>query len=266
MLKKLIVASLISMPSFAVTLKPIELDGSVSQKIEKYVARNSQSVTYFKAQHDLVGVGVVSNDYRKNVFYTNETGDFLLSGVLIDTQSTDNLTAKYADALQVDLGDLPQKLKDLPGVEQGTGDNEVYAVIDVNCGYCHRMWNQMQSLLSDPNSNVKVKWITVGFLGKQSVEVAQQIYGTTDSSEAYAFLSSSMNRQPVTTDSNLRVQGKDKADAVMQFMQEHSFSGVPLVVSKISDTWNMSPGMPSADFFTKLVSPKLEQPDESLSE
>lgn len=266
MKKALLALSMFSMTTLASVLPPVSLEKEVENKIESFVGANAQSITYFKAQHDLVGIGLVTKDYRKNVFYTNHSGDFLLSGVLIDTESADNLTTIYSESLDVDLGDIPTKLTELSGLEQGDGDNEIYAVIDINCGYCHKMWNQMQTLLNDPNNNVKVKWITVGFMGRQSVEVSQQIHGMDDKDAAFQLLSKSMSRQAVATTPETRVLGKEQSDNINSFMRDNKFGGVPLVVSKVDGTWNLSPGIPSQKFFQALVDTPQAQSNESVSD
>jgi len=232
--------SLLSFTSMAVEF--FEPKPEFKTKVDKLVASNAKSIKYFKADHGLTGIGIVTPQYRKMVFYTNDNADYIISGVLIDTESVENLTNKYSADLEVDLTDIRKDLSSLNGITQGEGQDEIYAVVDVNCGYCHKLWAQIQSIYNDnPGANLKVHWIPVGFLGADSLSKAQSIASETDNKSAFNMLKSGMARQPINISPELKLVGQERLKVNDGFMRKHRFGGVPLVVSKIDGRWDINP-------------------------
>ena len=99
--------------------------------------------------------------------YTDETGNHLLQGNLIDTRTRTDLTQARIDKLsQVDFATLP--LKDAVVVKQGTGARKLVVFADPNCGYCKRLEKDLLALkdvtiytflfpILGPDSTVKSK-------------------------------------------------------------------------------------------------------------
>jgi thiol:disulfide interchange protein DsbC len=70
-----------------------------------------------------------------DIFYTDEQGNFLLQGQLIDVKARRNLTEERVDKLsQVDFDKLP--LKDAFKIVRGNGKRRLAVFEDPNCGYC----------------------------------------------------------------------------------------------------------------------------------
>jgi protein-disulfide isomerase len=224
------------------------------EKVEQIVAKNADKIQYFKADFGLVGIGVISKNYRKMVFYTNDNVDFLFSGVLLDAKKMANLSNENANELDMDLSGIVSQVSQLNGIEQGTDDgDEIYAVIDVNCGYCHKTWEQIQAIYSmNPNSKFKVHWIPVGFLGQDSVNKARSILSENENKEAFTLLNQGMNRQQVNVPVEKKSLGTDKVNKNETFMKSNGFGGVPLVIAKVDNKWNMYSGKPSNSFFQRL--------------
>ncbi|GAA5132720.1 hypothetical protein GCM10025767_06690 [Thalassotalea piscium] len=231
-------------------------DEEFKSKVESLVASNASKIEYFKADHELVGIGVITKNYRKMVFYTNQNADYIVSGVLIDTNTVENLTAKYSEDLKIDLSGIKDQIGQLHAIEQGNAnseEDEIYAVIDVNCGYCHRLWEEIQSIYAaNPDASVKVNWIPVGFLGKDSLNKAESIAGIKDNQAAFELLAQGMDRQSINASQEERLQGKNLLKASDEFMRKNQFGGVPLVISKVDGKWDMHTGKPPQTFFNRL--------------
>jgi hypothetical protein len=260
-MKLSIVASIVSLfiacPTLA--LEEFTPDKSIESKVTKLLGSNARSTTFFNAEHGLTGIGVVGQDFRKMVFYTNENADFLISGVMIDTKTNENLSNKYSMDLKLDLGDIPKQLEALSGVVQGDGDNEVYAIIDLNCGYCHKTWEQMQQVYSKfDNPNLKVTWIPVGFLGSDSIAKAHAIAGSDDTLQAFEKLQAGMQRKTVDASLAEKEAGRKRVSINGDFMKSLNFGGVPVVIAKVDGEWDIHSGMPPPAFFQSLE-PKQKQ-------
>ena len=77
--------------------------------------------------------------------YTDENGNHLIQGAIIDTRSHVDITQARIDKLtQIDMASLP--LKDAFTIKQGTGARMVVVFADPNCGYCKRLEKDMLAL------------------------------------------------------------------------------------------------------------------------
>ena len=80
-----------------------------------------------------------------DIVYTDETGNFLIQGALIDTRSKVDLTQARIDKLTaIDFASLP--LKDAVLVRQGSGARKVVVFADPNCGYCKKLERDLLAL------------------------------------------------------------------------------------------------------------------------
>ena len=101
------------------------------------------------------------------IFYSDEQGQYVLQGSLIDTKSRVNLTeARIAKLTQIDFATLP--LKDAVLIKQGSGTRKLVVFGDPNCGYCKRLERDLVTLkdvsiytfifpILGPDSNVKAR-------------------------------------------------------------------------------------------------------------
>ena len=102
-----------------------------------------------------------------DVLYTDEQGQYVFQGSLIDTKSRANLTeARIAKLTQIDFASLP--LKDAILIKQGTGARKLVVFGDPNCGYCKKLERELLALkdvsiytflypILGPDSNVKAR-------------------------------------------------------------------------------------------------------------
>ena len=74
---------------------------------------------------------------HSDIFYTDEKGDFLIQGSLIDTKTKTDLTDQRVDKLTaIDFKDLP--FKDSFTIVRGNGKRKMAVFEDPNCGYCKK--------------------------------------------------------------------------------------------------------------------------------
>ena len=102
-----------------------------------------------------------------DLLYTDEQGQYVIQGSVIDTKSRVNLTeARIAKLTQIDFAALP--LKDAILIKQGSGARKLVVFGDPNCGYCKKLERDLLALkdvsiytflfpILGPDSNVKAR-------------------------------------------------------------------------------------------------------------
>lgn len=113
------------------------------------------------------------------VFYTDEQGNYVIEGHVIDTRTRVNLTQARIDKLtQIDVAKLP--LKDAIVWKQGTGERKLVVFADPNCGYCKRFERDLNNV-----KDVTVYTFLYPILGGDSPEKAKNIWCAKDSTKAW---------------------------------------------------------------------------------
>ena len=113
------------------------------------------------------------------VLYTDEQGNHLIEGSLIDTKTRANLTeARVSKLTAIDFSKLP--LKDAIVWKQGTGARKLVVFADPNCGYCKKFETEMQQV-----KDVTVYTFLYPILGGDSPEKSKNIWCAKDNGAAW---------------------------------------------------------------------------------
>ena len=113
------------------------------------------------------------------VFYTDEQGNYVIEGHVIDTRTRVNLTQARIDKLtQIDVAKLP--LKDAIVWKQGTGERKLVVFADPNCGYCKRFERDLNNV-----KDVTVYTFLYPILGPDSIEKSKNIWCAKDRSASW---------------------------------------------------------------------------------
>ncbi len=108
------------------------------------------------------------------VFYTDEQGNYIVDGQVIDTRTRVNLTQERIDKLTaIDFATLP--LKDAIVWKQGKGERKMAVFADPNCGYCKRFERDLNEV-----KNVTVYTFLYPILGPDSIEKSKNIWCAKD--------------------------------------------------------------------------------------
>ncbi len=114
--------------------------------------------------------GIYEVRFGSEVVYTDEHGDHLFQGNLIDTQTRTDLTQARIDKLSaIDFAALP--LKDALVWKQGSGARKIVVFADPNCGYCKKFETDMQQV-----KDVTVYTFLYPILGGDSPDKAKNIW------------------------------------------------------------------------------------------
>lgn len=112
-------------------------------------------------------------------------------------------------------------------ITQGNGEAELYALMDVNCPYCHRLYQTTQSMLDD----VTVHWVMVGYRGARSAETAAAILAHDNPAEA---LEQAMS-DPEAFDGTDIEGDREAMQANTQAAQQAGLRGTPQGVAVTAD-------------------------------
>lgn len=113
------------------------------------------------------------------IFYVDETGNYIIEGSLIDTKTRSSLTeARINKLTAVDFNQLP--LKDAMVWKNGTGARKIAVWADPNCGYCKRFEADLQKV-----KDVTVYTFLIPVLGGDSPQKSEAIWCAKEPAKAW---------------------------------------------------------------------------------
>ena len=116
---------------------------------------------------------------HSDIFYTDEKGDFLLQGSLIDTKARADLTEQRVEKLTaVAFKDLP--FKDSFTIVRGNGKRKMAVFEDPNCGYCKKFERDLLKV-----DNVTVHVFLYPILSADSGEKSRNIWCAKDKGKTF---------------------------------------------------------------------------------
>lgn len=116
---------------------------------------------------------------HSEIFYTDEQGNYLIQGSMIDTKARVDLTEQRLEKLtSIAFKDLP--LKDAFTIVRGNGKRKMAVFSDPNCGFCKRFERDLVKI-----DNVTVHLFLYPVLGADSVEKSRNVWCSKDKAKAY---------------------------------------------------------------------------------
>ena len=113
------------------------------------------------------------------IFYTDEQGNYLLQGNLIDVKERRNLTEERIEKLsQVAFDKLPTK--DAIKIVRGNGKRRLAVFADPNCGYCKQFERDLTKV-----DNVTIQLFLYPVLGPDSVAKSRNIWCAKDKAKSW---------------------------------------------------------------------------------
>ena len=120
-----------------------------------------------------------------DIYYSDEMGDHLIQGSLIETKTRSNLTDARIDKLTaIDYAALP--FKDAVVYKQGSGARKMAVFVDPNCGYCKRFERDLLVV-----KDVTIHLFIYPILGADSSAKSRDIWCAKDPAKAWRAWSSS---------------------------------------------------------------------------
>ena len=184
--------------------------------------------------------GVFELRVGPEIFYTDEQGNHLIDGQLIDTRTRNNLTEARLNKINaIDFASLP--LKDAIVWKAGTGARKMVVFADPNCGYCKRFERDLQRV-----KDVTVYTFLIPILGGDSPEKARNIWCAKDNT-------SSWRNWMLEGTAPARTMGECDAAAIERntvLARKHRVNGTPAIVF---EDGKRVPGAMSADQVEKQL-------------
>ena len=114
--------------------------------------------------------GIFEVRIGSEIMYSDEQGNYLIQGNLIDTKARTDLTeARLAKLTAIDFASLP--LKDAMVMKQGNGARRMVVFADPNCGYCKRFERDLAKL-----QDVTIYTFLYPILGPDSTAKSKDIW------------------------------------------------------------------------------------------
>jgi thiol:disulfide interchange protein DsbC len=184
--------------------------------------------------------GVYELRVGAEVFYTDEQGNHLIDGQVIDTRTRANLTEARLNKINaIDFASLP--LKDALVWKVGSGARKVVVFADPNCGYCKRFERDLQKA-----KDVTVYTFLLPILGGDSPEKSRNIWCAKDNTAAWRNWMLDGVAPP-------RVMGECDSSAIERvtaLARKHRVNGTPAIVF---EDGRRVPGAMSAEQFEKQL-------------
>ncbi len=164
--------------------------------------------------------GIYELRVGSELFYTDELGNHLIDGQMIDTRTRNNLTEARLNKINaIDFAALP--LKDALVWKAGSGARKMVVFADPNCGYCKKFERDLQRV-----KDVTVYTFLLPILGGDSPEKSRNIWCAKDSTLAWR----NWMLEGVTP---ARTMGECDASAIERntaLARKHRVNGTPAVV------------------------------------
>ena len=154
------------------------------------------------------------------IFYTDEQGNYLIQGSLIDVKSRKNLTEERVEKLsEVAFDKLP--LPDAIKIVRGNGKRKLAVFEDPNCGYCKRFEKDMKTV-----DNVTVYLFLYPVLGADSAAKSRDIWCSKDKGKAWSDWMET-SAKPTTAAGSCDVAALQRN---VEFGRKYNITGTPTLI------------------------------------
>jgi len=173
-----------------------------------------------------------------DIFYTDEQGNYLLQGSLLDVRARKNLTEERVEKLsQVDFDKLP--VNDAFKIVRGDGKRKLAVFEDPNCGYCKRFERDLTNV-----NNVTVYLFLYPVLGPDSIAKSRNIWCAKDKVKAWNDWML-RNTTPANAECDVAPLKRNR-----EFGQKYNITGTPTLIFA---NGSRAPGAISAEEVEKML-------------
>jgi thiol:disulfide interchange protein DsbC len=154
------------------------------------------------------------------IYYTDEQGNYLLQGNLIDVKARKNLTEERVEKLsEVAFDKLP--MKDAIKIVRGNGKRKLAVFEDPNCGYCKHFEKDMKKI-----DDVTVYLFLYPVLGPDSVVKSRDIWCSKDKARSWGDWMDTGAR-PATAANGCDVTALQRN---VEFGRKYNITGTPTLI------------------------------------
>jgi thiol:disulfide interchange protein DsbC len=173
------------------------------------------------------------------IYYTDEQGNYLLQGSLIDVNARRNLTEEKIEKLsQVAFDKLP--VKDAFKIVRGNGKRKLAVFEDPNCGYCKQFEADLTKV-----DNVTIHLFLYPVLGPDSIVKSRNIWCAKDKAKAWTdWMVRGIVAETAECDTAALVRNRE-------FGQKYNITGTPTLI--FSDGSRAPGAIPAAQVEKQLA-------------
>jgi thiol:disulfide interchange protein DsbG len=222
----------------AVAARPYAPPEAVMRRMQEWAGATGLLVkAYFPGPGNLTGVAAELALGQGMIYYLSPDGRQMLVGLAVDLDTGTDLSAeagrKYLGEAAIPQLAQPspgaaamssQELLRLPSVAQGDpkAGKVLVAFVDLGCGHCHRLYEDVQALL--PREGVAVHWIPMSLGSEASTtRAAAALGGQAPTLDAFWDAEPAM----LLGDTGRLARGSQRLEAVMDFAESHGIRSVP---------------------------------------
>ncbi|MET0333636.1 MAG: DsbC family protein [Rhizobacter sp.] len=153
--------------------------------------------------------------------YSDENGNHIIQGNMIDTKTRTSLTdARINKLTAIDFAQLP--LKDAIVWKNGNGARKMAVFADPNCGYCKKFEQDLQKI-----KNVTVYTFLLPVLGGDSPQKSENIWCAKDQSKVWL---SWMLEGKVPPQRSAAAQCATPIERNLEFSRKYRINGTPAII------------------------------------
>jgi thiol:disulfide interchange protein DsbC len=178
-----------------------------------------------------------------DIYYTNATMDFIITGQLIDLKTSENITDKRMQqltAIKWDSLPLDQAIK----IQRGNGSRKIAIFEDPNCGYCKRFERDLQGL-----TDITIYVMLYPILSPDSMEKSKAIWCSADPGKVW--LDHMVRDAAITGDTKCATP----VDKNLALGQARRVRGTPTIIFENGD--RIPGAIPMADLEKKFAQVKV---------
>jgi len=174
------------------------------------------------------------------IYYTDEQGNYLLEGNMIDVKARRNLTEERVQKLtEVAFDKLP--MQDSIKIVRGNGKRKLAVFEDPNCGYCKRFEKDLKTV-----DNVTVYLFLYPVLGPDSTVKSRDIWCSKDKAKAWSDWMDT-GAHPATAPGGCDVAALQRN---VEFGRKYNITGTPTLI--FSDGTRTPGAIPAAQVEKQL--------------
>ena len=173
------------------------------------------------------------------LIYSDEQGNYLLQGNLIDVKARRNLTEERVEKLsEVAFDKLP--VQDAFKIVRGNGKRKLAVFEDPNCGYCKQFERDLTKV-----DNVTIHLFLYPVLGPDSVVKARNIWCAKDKAKSWTdWMQRGVTPEPAECDTAALTRNRE-------FGQKYNITGTPTLI--FSDGTRAPGAIPAAQVEKQLA-------------
>jgi thiol:disulfide interchange protein DsbC len=157
---------------------------------------------------------------QNRILYTDQKGEFLITGQIFKASDGTNITRKAINKLNRFTGSDLRRLEDLTAFTMGSKGEVVYFVTDPQCPYCHKAEEIVTHMAEAEELQLKVLLFPLGF----HKGAKEQCISVICDSKGLEGLHSGYKSE------NQCQEGKNKIEDTLSFLKQKGITGVPTYI------------------------------------